>query len=56
MPFGLNNASTAFQHMMNDIFREYLDHFVILYLDNILIYYKNEEKHEHYISLVLEKL
>ena len=42
MPFRLTNAPTIFQHMMNDIFREYLDHFVIIYLDNILIYSKNK--------------
>ena len=40
MPFGLTNAPTVFQHMMNNIFREYLDHFVVIYLDDILC--KNE--------------
>jgi hypothetical protein len=56
MPFGLTNAPAVFQHMMNDIFREYLDHFVVIYLDDILIYPKNEEEHEHHVRLVLEKL
>jgi hypothetical protein len=56
MSFGLTNAPAVFQHMMNDIFREYLDHFVVIYLDDILIYSKNEEEHEHHVRLVLEKL
>jgi hypothetical protein len=42
--------------MVIDIFREYLDHFVIIYLDDILIHYENKEKHEHHVRLVLEKL
>jgi hypothetical protein len=56
MPFGLINAPAVFQHMMNDIFREYLNHFVVIYLNDILIYSKNEEEHEHHVRLVLEKL
>jgi phosphomevalonate kinase len=56
MPFSLTNVLTIFQHMMNDIFREYLDHFVIIYLDDILIYSKNEEEHEHHVRFILEKL
>ena len=56
MPFGLTNEQAAFQHMMNDIFWEYLDHFVVIYSDDILIYSNNEEKHEHHIRLIFEKL
>jgi hypothetical protein len=56
MPFGLTNALASFQHMMNNIFQEYLDHLVVIYLDNILIYSRNEEEHVHHIRLVLEKL
>ena len=52
MPFGL----VVFQHMMNDIFWVYLDHFVVIYLDDILLYFKNEKEYEHHICLVFEKL
>ena len=56
MPFGLTNAPAVFQHMMNDIFREHLDDFVVINLDDILIFSKNEEEHEKHVCLVLEKL
>jgi hypothetical protein len=56
MLYGLTNASIVFQHMMNDIFREYLNHLIVIYLDDILIHSKNEEEHEHHVRLVLEKL
>jgi hypothetical protein len=56
MPFGLTNTPIVFQHMMNDIFWEYLDHFVVIYLDDILIYSKNEEEHNHHVCCVLSKL
>jgi len=56
MPFGLTNAPAIFQHLMNDVFREYLDKFVVCYLDDILIYSKNVEEHEGHVKLVLQKL
>jgi hypothetical protein len=56
MPFGLTNAPAIFQHLMNDIFREYLDRFVVCYLDDILIYSKNIEEHEEHVKMVLQKL
>jgi hypothetical protein len=56
MPFGLINAPFVFQHLINDVFREYLDNFVICYINNILIFSKNMEDHERHVRLVLEKL
>ena len=49
MPFGLTNAQAVFQHMMNDIFREYLDHFVVIYLDDILVFSSSMEEHTHHV-------
>lgn len=56
MSFGLTNVSTVFQHTMNDIFWEHIDDFVVIHLDDILIYSKNEEDHTKHVRLVLEKL
>jgi hypothetical protein len=56
MPFGLTNAPILFQHMMNDVFHEYLDDFVVYYIDDISIFSKNMVDHERHVHLVLEKL
>jgi len=56
MPFGLTNAPAVFQHLMNDVFREFLDDFVVCYLDDILVFSQNEEEHINHVRLVLEKL
>ena len=56
MPFGLTNTPAIFQHLMNDVFREFLDHFVVVYLDDILVFSKNKKNHENHVQLVLEKL
>lgn len=56
MPFGLTNAPAAFQALMNEIFSEYLDLFVIIYLDDILIFSETPEEHETHVRLVLDKL
>ncbi len=55
MPFGLINAPIIFQHLMNNVFCEYLDDFVVCYIDDILIFSKNMEDHECHVCLVLEK-
>jgi len=56
MPFGLTNAPAIFQHLMNNVFREFLNDFVVCYLDNILVFSKNEEEHINHVRLVLKKL
>src|SRR4051812_46088169 len=54
--FGLTNAPANFSRLKNSIFMEYLDKFVVVYLDDILIYSKNEEEHAEHLRLVLMKL
>jgi hypothetical protein len=56
MFFGLTNAPTYFMYIMNKVFMEYLDKFVVVFIDNILIFSKTEEEHEVHLRLVLEKL
>jgi hypothetical protein len=56
VPFGLSNAPVVFMCLMNDIFREYLDKFVIVVLDDILIYYKSKEENEQHLRMVLQVL
>ena len=56
IPFGLTNAPAIFQHLMNDVFREFLDKFVVCYLDDILIYSETIEEHKEHVRLVLQKL
>jgi hypothetical protein len=56
MPFDFVNALAIFQHLMNDIFREFLDDFVVCYLDDILIFSNNEKDQEKNVRMVLQKL
>ena len=54
MPFGLSNAPACFQHLMNDILHDLLDITVVVYLDDILIFSKNEKDHEEHVKEVLQ--
>lgn len=56
MPFGLTNAPATFQRMINEVLRKYVDNFVIVYLDDILIYSDTLEEHEQHVHQVLETL
>ena len=47
MPFGLTNALVNFMCMMNNIFSRYLDKFVLVFIDDIVVYSKNKEEHEN---------
>jgi len=53
MSFGLTNAPAYFMYLMNKVFMEYLDKFVVVFIDDILVYSKDEEEHEEYLRLVL---
>jgi len=54
--FGLKNAPATFQHFINDVLSDYLDDFVISYIDDILIYSNNFEEHYVHVRKVLKKL
>ena len=54
MPFGLTNAPTAFQRFMNDIFSDFLDVYIMIYLDDILIYSNNMFEHHQHVKEVLK--
>jgi hypothetical protein len=54
--FGLTNAPTYFMYLMNKVFMEYLDKFVVVFIDDILLFFKNEEEHDEHLHLVLQKL
>jgi hypothetical protein len=56
MSFRLTNAPTYFMYLMNKMFMEYLDKFVVVFIDDILVYSNTEEEHEEHLRLVLEKL
>ena len=56
MPFGLTNAPTAFISLMNRVFQPYLDQFVVVFVDDILIYSQSEVEHEDHLRIILQLL
>jgi hypothetical protein len=56
MSFGLTNAPAYFMYIMNKVFMEYLGKFVVVFINDILVYSRSEEEHEGHLHLVLQKL
>jgi hypothetical protein len=56
MSFGLTNAPAYFMYLMNKVFMEYLKKFVVVFIDDILVYSRSEEEHEEHLYLALQKL
>ena len=56
MPFGLTNAPAAFMDLMNKVFHPYLDQFVVVFIDNILVYSNDAQEHEQHLKIVLQIL
>ncbi|XP_057538116.1 uncharacterized protein LOC130815644 [Amaranthus tricolor] len=56
MPFGLTNAPAAFMCLMNQVFSAYLDKFVVIFIDDILVYSKDREEHQEHLRFVLQTL
>ena len=56
IPFGLTNALMAFMDLMHRVFQPYLDQFVVVFVDDILICFQSEEEHENHLRIVLQSL
>ncbi|GKE63776.1 putative reverse transcriptase domain-containing protein [Tanacetum coccineum] len=56
MPFGLTNAPAVFMDLMNRVCKPYLDKFIIVFIDDILIYSKDKKEHEEHLKAILELL
>jgi hypothetical protein len=56
MSFGLTNAPAFFMNLMNNVFMDYLDKFVVVFIDDILIYSQSEEEHADHLRMVLQRL
>jgi hypothetical protein len=56
MSFGLTNVPAYFMYLMNNVFMDYLDTFIVVLIDDILVYYQNEQEHEEHLRKVLQRL
>ena len=56
MPFRFTNALAAFMDLMNRVFRPYVDQFVVVFIDDILVYSKDAQEHEQHLKIVLQTL
>ena len=56
MPFGVTNAPASFMDLINRVFKPYLDEFVVVFIDDILIYSKSKTEHENHLRLALQIL
>ena len=56
LPLGLCNTTSTFQRLMTDVMGEYIDDFVLVYLDDILVFSSTEHEHEHHLKLIFQRL
>ena len=56
MPFGLTNALAMFTNLMNRVFRPYVDQYVVVFIDDILVYSNSHLEHEQHLRVVLQTL
>jgi hypothetical protein len=56
MSFGLTNAPAFFMYLINSVFMDYLEKIVVVFIDDILIYARNEEEHEEHLKMVFQRL
>jgi hypothetical protein len=56
MPFGVTNAPSVFMDLMNRVFHKYLDQFIVVFIDDILVYFATHEDHEEHLKTVLSIL
>jgi hypothetical protein len=56
VPFGLTNAPTTFMFLMSNVFKKFLDMFLLVSIDDILIYSKNREEHEEHLKILIQVL